>query len=364
MMLSYARVRFCFNAFREPMQAEAGDLAAVRSFHRSLPGYGATPLRVCPNLAKAAGVQAVYVKDESARFGLNSFKALGASWAMSRLAARASELPRFATATDGNHGRAVAWMARQMGATATVFVPARTVLRRVQNIRQEGAEVRVVNGTYDEAVRQCAAESQKRGWQVVADTGYAGYLEVPQWVMEGYQTLFDEFEEQRAERGLPPPDVVLAQAGVGGLLCAAVNHFRPRGELPLLVSVEPEEADGLLESITSPGGEPATSKGAQNSIMAGLNCGEVSLAAWPAIRRGVDWFIAIEDSYAREAVRLFRDSGIAAGESGAAGLAGLLALCGDSRFAVVKGRLGLSEDSCVMAINTEGPLDAPKTARS
>jgi len=157
--------------------------------------------------------------------------------------------------------------------------------------------------------------------------------------------------------------VVLAQAGVGGLLCAAVNHFRPRGELPLLVSVEPEEADGLLESITSPGGEPAPSKGAQNSIMAGLNCGEVSLAAWPAIRRGVDWFIAIEDAYAWEAVGLFRDAGITAGESGAAGLAGLLALCGDPRLAEVKRRLGLGQASRVMVINTEGPLDAPRTAR-
>jgi diaminopropionate ammonia-lyase len=131
--------------------------------------------------------------------------------------------------------------------------------------------------------------------------------------------------------------VALAQAGVGGLLCAAVNHFRPRGELPLLVSVEPEEADGLLESIASPGGQPAASKGAQNSIMAGLN--------------------------AVEAVRLFRDSGIAAGESGAAGLAGLMALCGGSRFAEVKSRLGLRETSCVLVINTEGPLDAPATAR-
>src|SRR6202035_4943448 len=136
-------------------------------------GYGPTPLLVCPSLAKAAGVQAVYVKDESARFGLNSFKALGASWAMSRvamsrLAARSSRLPRFATATDGNHGRAVAWMARQMGATATVFVPANTVLRRLQNLRKEGAAVCIVDGTYDEAVRQCAAESKKRGWQVVA----------------------------------------------------------------------------------------------------------------------------------------------------------------------------------------------------
>jgi threonine dehydratase len=156
---------------------------------------------------------------------------------------------------------------------------------------------------------------------------------------------------------------VLAQAGVGGLLCAAVNHFRPRGELPLLVSVEPEEADGLLESIASPGGKPATARDAQNSIMAGLNCGEVSLAAWPAIRRGVDWFIAIADSYALEAVRLFRDCGMAAGESGAAGMAGLLALCGDARFAEVKFRLGLGQASLVMVINTEGPLDAPRPPR-
>jgi diaminopropionate ammonia-lyase len=255
-------------------------------------------------------------------------------------------------------------MARQMGARVTVFVPSNMVLRRVQNIHKEGAEVRIVDGTYDDAVRRCAAESHARGWQVVADTGYPGYLEIPQWVVDGYQTLFGEYEEQRAEQRLQPPDVVMAQAGVGGLLCAAVNHFRTRGELPLLVSVEPEAAAGLLESIASPGGRPATAKGAQNSIMAGLNCGEVSLTAWPAIRRGVDWFIAIEDAFALEAVRRLQDSGIAAGESGAAGLAGLLALCGDPRFAEVKSRLGLRKESRVMVINTEGSLEAPTHVRS
>jgi diaminopropionate ammonia-lyase len=338
-------MRFLRNRFREPGPFPPPS-AAAREFHRTLAGYAPTPLVDCQPLADSLGLRSLHVKDESHRFGLNSFKALGASYAMRNIEAsigRRNRLPHhgnsrsssdvgqavspvepqtvklattFSAATAGNHGRAVAWSARRLGCEAKIFVPSITIPARIENIRREGADVRIVEGTYEDAVRQCDAESREHGWQVISDTGYPGYLEIPKLVVEGYQTLFLECECE--------PDAVFIQAGVGGLLCAAVNHFRSLEPPPTIVCVEPEVADGLLESISL--GEPSVSKGPQNSIMAGLNCSEVSLTAWPSIKRGVDIFLAIEDSRTLDAMRLLAGLGIDSGESGAAGLAGLIAL--------------------------------------
>jgi diaminopropionate ammonia-lyase len=302
---------------------------AAREFHRSLAGYAPTPLVDCQPLARSLGLRSLHVKDEAHRFGLNSFKALGASFAMQRLAGTI-----FSAATAGNHGRAVAWSARRMRCEAKIFVPSITVPARIANIRREGADVRIVDGSYEDAVRLCDAQSRQHGWQIISDTGYEGYLEIPKWVVEGYQTLFLECDCM--------PDAVFVQAGVGGLLCAAVDYFRSREPAPTIVCVEPEVADGLFESISSSDGEPALSKGPQNSIMAGLNCREVSLTAWPSIRRGVDIFVAIEDFRSLDAMRLLGDAGIDSGESGAAGLAGLIAL--RDQF----------QEQRVLVINTEG----------
>lgn len=310
-------MRFVQNRFREPGPFPAPSSVA-RDFHRTLPGYAPTPLVDCQPLADSLGLLSLHVKDESHRFGLNSFKALGASFAMHRLARPDAA---FSAATAGNHGRAVAWSARRLGCPAKIFVPALTVLARIEAIRSEGAEVHVVDGSYEDAVRLCDRESREHGWQVISDVGYEGYMEIPKWVVEGYETLFLEYEDQRDQ----PPDVVFVQSGVGGLLCAAADHFHFNAG-PRIVSVEPSSADGLLESIASPTGEPCPSNGAQNSIMAGLNCREVSLTAWPSIRRRVDMFVAIEDPLTIEAMTLLGQAGIDSGESGAAGLAGLLAL--------------------------------------
>jgi diaminopropionate ammonia-lyase len=326
---------------------------SARAFHASLDCYAPTPLRVCPALAAELSVRAIYVKDESFRFGTGAFKVLGASWAMHQAIKQTSGSSRsvFACATDGNHGRAVAWMARRLGAAAKVFVPANTVSERIEAIRREGADVTVVSGTYDEAVRRCARESAANGWQVISDTGYGDYRQIPVWVTEGYQTLFSEFEEQREAMGLTPPDLVLIQAGVGGLLAAAVSHFRRFGDRSKIVSVEPEDAACLLESIATEDGRPTTAGGGQNSIMAGLNCGEPSLTAWPLIRSGVDAFLAIEDSFAVAAMRRFyypakEDPRIVSGESGAAGLGGLIAM-----------REEMACPGSILLINTEGATD-------
>ena len=326
-------MRFVENRFREPGPFPAPSTAA-RDFHRTLPGYAPTPLINCQPLADSLGLRSLQVKDESYRFGVNAFKALGASYAMHRLS-RPHAI--FSAATAGNHGRAVAWSARRLGCAAKIFVPAITVPARIDAIRNEGADMRVVDGSYEDALALCDHESRAHGWQIISDVGYEGYMQIPKWVVEGYETLFLEYEEQRDES----PDVVFIQAGVGGLLCAAADHFRAR-EGPRIVSVEPDSADGLLESISSPTGEPCMSRGAQNSIMAGLNCREVSLTAWPSIRRGVDMFVAIEDRLTIEAMSLLRQSGIDSGESGAAGLAGLLAL--KNHF----------QGQRVLLVNTEG----------
>jgi diaminopropionate ammonia-lyase len=325
------------NRFRGPT-ALPPLVPAAREFHASLDCYAPTPLHVLPELAKELGVRAIYVKDEACRFGTGAFKVLGASWAMHCSGGGPASV--FSCATDGNHGHAVAWMARRMGARARVFVPGNVVTARVERIRREGAGITIVDGTYDDAVRRCAAESAENGWRVISDTGYAGYVDIPLRVVEGYGTLFAEFEEQREAMGLAAPELVLIQAGVGGLLAAAVTHFRRTSETVKIVAVEPEDAACLLESIETPDGRPATASGSQNSIMAGLNCGEPSLTAWPLIRSGVDGFLAIEDSYAVEAIRRFDsptgdDPRILAGESGAAGLAGLLAMQGDGPILVI-----------------------------
>jgi diaminopropionate ammonia-lyase len=211
-------------------------------------------------------------------------------------------------------------------------------------------------------VTRCAAESAAHGWQVVADTGYEGYMEIPRLVAQGYETLFLETDAQIGERLLPQPDLVLVQGGVGALAAAAVAHYGPWRERPRLAVVEPDDADCLLESILSEDGQPRAARGRQRSIMAGLNCGLPSLAAWPTLRRGVDLFLSVEDRFAEEAMRLLwrpaaGEERVESGESGAAGLAGLIALLADDTVRTACERLQLSGATTALVINTEGATD-------
>jgi diaminopropionate ammonia-lyase len=367
-------VRYAFNQFRRPGVVEGGPERDVIAFHRTLPGYAPTPLHDPASLAADLGLAHVLVKDESRRFGLKAFKALGASWAIHRVLeerrAAGQEAPAtVSTATDGNHGRAVAWGARRLGLQAVVFIPAHSARARKDAIAAEGARVVEVEGGYDDAVRCCADQASAHGWQVIADTGYEGYLEIPRLVAQGYATLFQEIDVQIEERFLPQPDIVLVQAGVGALAAAAVDHYgrwraaptasNPRGA-PRLVVVEPDAADGLLESILSDDGQPRPARGDQRSIMAGLNCGLPSLAAWPVLRRGVDLFLSIEDRHTEDAMRHLLSAAegpIEAGESGAAGLGGLLALRREPALIEAALRLGLGPATTALVINTEGATD-------
>ena len=350
------------NPFFVPGRVAREPRDPVRAFHRALPGYAPTPLHRCDGLARALGLGDLRVKDESYRFGLGAFKALGAAWALHQIRESRTGPMIVSTATAGNHGRAVAWAAHRLGVPAVVFIPAGAAAARIENVRREGARVELVPGSYDDAVRRCAEESAAHGWQVVADTGYDGYLDIPHWIAEGYSTLFAETDEQLARDGSAGPDVVLVQAGVGGLLHAAVDHYRAKASQPMLAAVEPVEADALFESINTPDGDPAPSRGRQDSIMAGLNCGAVSLSAWPAAHGGVELFMTVEDRYAEEAMRRFArpaagDPAITAGESGAAGLAGLLALLEAPELQAARRFLRLGPTTRVLLINTEGATD-------
>lgn len=360
------------------------DLNRALSFHHSLPFYQPTPLVRLPNLARKLRLKNIFVKDESHRFGLNAFKAIGASYAIyrfldeqhqarngeplasellfSRKYADQSHPYTFTTATDGNHGRAVAWVARQLGQRAVIYVPENMKEIRKQAIEAEKAEVIMVAGHYDAAVAQMARDAEQNGWQIISDTAWPGYEQIPHWIMEGYQTIFYEADQALASK--EKPDIVLIQAGVGGLAAAAAGYYVGRypNTHPKLVCVEPLDADCLLESIASGKGEMAHAKGQQNSIMSGLNCGTPSSLAWPIVKSCFHSFLAIDDTWAARAMRtLFHahrgDQPVVAGETGAAGLAGLLALYDDPALGTIRDRLHLTDQSTIMVINTEGDTD-------
>jgi diaminopropionate ammonia-lyase len=356
---------------RDPdaLRVAPGSLAPLR-FHASMDGYEATPLRPAPRAADRLGVAEVLVKDESARLRMPSFKILGASWAVHRaLVARAGrpldEVPTFAAltelvagmrpltlsaATDGNHGRAVAHMARLLGLDARVYVPRGTVAARIEGIRSEGAVVTVVDGGYDDAVRRSAEDDGER-CLVISDTSWPGYEEVPGWVIEGYETIFAEIEEAVARDGLRRPDVVAIPMGVGALAAAAIRHFwGADGVRPALVGVEPTSAACVLASVAA--GQIVSLTEPQESIMAGLNCATPSLVAWPLVSRGIDVYVAVDDARVPGAMRLLADDGIVAGETGAAGLAGMLRLAEERA-----GGLSVGPGASVLLLATEGATD-------
>lgn len=345
----------------------------ARLLHRSLPGYAPTPLRPLTGVAARLGVGAVWLKDEAGRLGLPAYKVLGAVWATWRVLERRfglgpwvsvdqvrmklAGLPRLTlvTATDGNHGRGVARTARWFGCDAEVYVPRGTAPSRIEGIRVEGARVIEVDGTYDAAV---AAADQVRGEGVlqIQDHGFPGYEEIPQWVAEGYETIFAEADEQLAAAGGDVPDVVVVQIGVGTLASAAIRHYRRAGlsRPPRLIGVEAMGIPCALRSIEA--GAPVMLEAtATSSIMAGLNCGTPSSAAWPDLRDAIDAFVAVSDERARQAMRELAAAGIVAGESGAAGLAGLSEVMECHRATAE--RLGVGAGSRVLVISTEGATD-------
>ncbi|GAA2350682.1 diaminopropionate ammonia-lyase [Streptomyces cuspidosporus] len=342
--------------------------AEVRGFHAALPGYSPTPLTELPSLATELGVGRVFVKDESCRLGLPAFKALGASWAVHRVLAEGAAdgaEPRpvtLVTATDGNHGRAVARTARLLGQRAHVFVPRGVHPGAVAAIAAEQAEVTEVAGVYDEAVRLAAEAAAAPDAVLVQDTAWPGYERIPGWIVEGYSTLCVEIDEQLAAAGATEgPGLVSVPVGVGSLAQAVITHYRsrPSGWAPALLSVEPEAAACVLESLTR--GEPV-SVATGDTTMAGLNCGTPSSIAWPYLRGGLDAAVAVPDSAAARAAARLAALGVASGPCGAATLAGLRAALTGAGAEERRAALGLGPSSVVVLLSTEGPAANPHAA--
>jgi diaminopropionate ammonia-lyase len=336
----------------------------------SWPGYAPTPLVQLPGLARKAGIAALAYKDESGRFGLGSFKALGGAYAVLRqLQVRVGDVPStelragkhrertaaitVTCATDGNHGRSVAWGARLFGCRCVIYIHETVSQGRADAIARYGAAVRRVPGNYDDAVRQAARDAAANGWIVVSDTSYEGYTDIPRDVMQGYTVMADEALAQL--RSLPTH--VFIQAGVGGLAAAVTGHlWETLGERrPRVVVVEPDRAACLFESAAR--GRAANIHGALDTMMAGLACGETSILAWEILEAGASDFLTVTDEAAAACMRLLAtgvdgDPCVVAGESAVAGLAGLL-----GAVARLAKALGLDASSRVLLFGSEGDTD-------
>jgi diaminopropionate ammonia-lyase len=344
-------------------------------FHRSMPGYAPTAIAEAPTAAAHLGLPKLVVKLETERFGLPSFKVLGASWAtcraLSRRLGRGQEpiatfeelraaLPRpdgltLVAATDGNHGRAVARMARLLGLGSRILIPAHSAQARIDAIAAEGALVDVVDGSYDDAVKLAASLADDEH-VVISDTSWPGYEDVPGWVADGYSTIFAELAAQLG--GEPVPALVPIQIGVGALASAAVRALADGDRV--IVGVEPADAGCVLAAVRN--GRPVLVPGPHRSIMAGLSCGLASQVALPDMAAGIAAFALIEDEDAVQAVRLLFADGLRCGETGASGLAGLLALRAD-RPQDTWQRLGLRDAPAALVICTEAPTDERSFAR-
>ena len=354
----------------------------ARAFHSSIPGYAPTPLRNLSCLAKSLNVGGIFVKDESRRFDLNAFKVLGGSFAIGSYLARLmdediSAMPyermtgeevrralgerSFVTATDGNHGRGVAWTANKLKQKSVVYMPEGTAPERLENIRKLGADASISDPTYDEAVRRAARDAEEHGWLLVQDTSWDGYEEIPGLIMQGYTTMALEAVEQLGDR---IPSHVFLQAGVGSM-AAAVAAFMANyyGEnCPRIIIVEPHTADCHYLTVKADDGKLHPITEGMHSMMAGLCCGEPCPIAWEILREYADAFASIPDSASARAMQVLAkpvgdDPVTVSGESGAAGMDLVLELLEEPEYAELKAALGLDESSVILCFSTEGDTD-------
>lgn len=353
----------------------------VQQFHASFPIYCKTPLNEMKNTAQALGLANLYIKDESYRFGLNAFKVLGGSYAIgsylaARLGMKIAELPyekmispevrgklgkvTFVTATDGNHGRGVAWTAHQLGQHSVVYMPHGSAEERLANIRAEGAEASITDLNYDDAVRLANSQAEKNGWVMVQDTAWEGYEDIPRWIMQGYGTMALEAWEQLPEK----PTHIFLQAGVGSMAGAVAGFFASvyEKERPVITIVEPNKADCLFRTAQANDGKLHPVTGRMDTIMAGLACGEPCSIGWEVLKEVGDYFISCPDFVAAKGMRVLGnpaqgDARVISGESGAATAGCVAAIMTDPALAEIKETLGLNADSRVLCFSTEGDTD-------
>ncbi|MDO4493194.1 MAG: diaminopropionate ammonia-lyase [Clostridia bacterium] len=357
----------------------------ARKFHRQIPGFGPTPLAALPNLAKYIGVGGIYIKNESKRLELHSFKVMGGSYAVYRLIRKLLGRENedlsfefltskechdqlkdavFCSATDGNHGRGLAWICHQLGFPCQIYVHAETSRPRIEAIEAYGAKVTVVDGNYDDAVRKANEDSIKNGWYVVSDTSWPGYEEIPTWIMQGYTSMLLEAQEQFAGLGLVKPTHVFVQAGVGALAASVVGFYSALfpEDPPIFVVVEPDKAACIYESMKAGDGECHSVLGDLDTIMAGLACGDPSPLAFDILKNNADVFMAVPDNIAARGMRilgcpLHGDPFIISGESGAVPLGALFAIMTAENDPELVDALRLGPDSHILCINTEGNTD-------
>ncbi len=357
---------------------------AARAFHQSIPGYRPTPLVALPGLAGELGVASIHVKDESQRFGLNAFKGLGGSYAIARLIGERLDVEpaelsyepltsdaakaqlgnlTFITATDGNHGRGVAWTARMLGQRAVVYMPAGSAPERLENIRALGAEAEICDLNYDDTVRLAARTAEERGWILVQDTSWPGYEKIPTWIMQGYTTMALEAAEELAAAQEPAPTHVFLQAGVGAMSGAVTGFLASyyAGRVPKIVIVEPHAADCVFRTAQATDGKLHTVGGDLNTMMAGLACGEVCHVGWNMLGRHAGWFASAPDETAARGMRVLAaptkgDAQVISGESGAAGV-GLAATLLDGNHQKQAEQLDLNCNSRILCFSTEGATD-------
>ena len=365
------------------------NVAKARSFHRSFPQYSITPLASLDGMAKHLGLGSLFAKDESYRFGLNAFKVLGGSFAMARYIAQqmgrdvgemtydylTSEAFRqefgqatFFTATDGNHGRGVAWAANKLGQKAVVHMPKGSAKSRFDNIAKEGAKVTIEEVNYDDCVRMAAAEAaETKHGVVVQDTAWAGYEEIPAWIMQGYGTMANEAAEQLRQLEVNRPTHVFVQAGVGSLAGAVVGYFTnlyPNNP-PKFVVMEAKAADCLYRGAVAGDGDPRIVDGDLTTIMAGLACGEPNILSWDILRNHVSAFVSCPDWVSARGMRMLGmpvkgDPSVVSGESGAVGMGLISAIMEDDTYQDLREHLELDRFSQVLMFSTEGDTDPEK----
>jgi len=358
---------------------------SARKFHRQIPGYQMSPLRALPNLARMFGVGGLWIKDEANRLELNSFKVLGGSFALyrfiqSKLGLQDQETSyayltspqvkeklgdiTFASATDGNHGRGIAWAAQKLGFKCVIYVHSETSVRRIDAIKSNGATVVVVEGNYDDAVRQVAIDGARHGWQIISDTSWDNYTEIPTWIMQGYLTMLVEAQEQLSGNGIVKPTHVFVQAGVGALAASVIGYYHSLfgQDAPKCIVVEPDKAPCIYESVRINDGMPHNISGNLDTIMAGLACGDPSPIAWNILKETADAFVIVPDYVAAKGMRIYAtplkgDPFIISGESGAVTLGAFVTIMKEQGVEALRQALQIDGNSQILFINTEGNTD-------
>ncbi len=360
----------------------------ARTFHESFGEYSKTPLQELDELAAHIGVGGIYLKDESYRFGLNAFKVLGGSFAIAKYMAEKlgrdiSELGYqklisdevrkelgdmiFVTATDGNHGRGIAWTANQLKQKSVVYMPKGSSLTRLENIRKEGADVTIQDMNYDDAVRLAAKYAEENGGVVIQDTAWEGYEDIPVWIMQGYGTMALEAIEQLKSLGVDRPTHIFVQAGVGSLAAAVQGVFASiyKEKCPTTTIVEANIADCLYRSAVAGDGKAVAVGGDLQTLMAGLACGEANTIGWEILKNHSSMFVSCPDWVAANGMRILGnplkdDPHIISGESGAVTTGLLVEIMRNDEYKELRESLKLDKDSRILLFSTEGDTDPDK----